>query len=112
MTAGLSLLVHGISIVLFWFILDGLGSPASFGGLATAVPVLLLATTLPISIAGWGVREGIAVLLFGTIGVPSDAALAASLAFGAVLLIAALPGAAVLVVLASPTAGEHELPQS
>jgi len=40
------------------------------------VPLVLLVTALPISIAGWGVREGSMVVGLGLLGVPeSDAAL-------------------------------------
>jgi glycosyltransferase 2 family protein len=37
---------------------------------------------LPISLAGWGVREGAAVVAFGALGLPADQALAASITFG------------------------------
>ncbi len=59
-------------------------------------PVVLLAA-LPISLAGWGVREGSMVAFFAPIGVPSESALTLSLALGLALLVSALPGAIVLV---------------
>ena len=43
--------------------------------LAAASAVVMLAASLPISLAGWGVRELSAVLALGIVGVPSDAAL-------------------------------------
>lgn len=58
---------------------------------ALFMPVVLLAA-LPISIAGWGVREGGMVYAFGLIGVATEDALALSLLFGLVDLIVALPG--------------------
>jgi uncharacterized protein (TIRG00374 family) len=40
------------------------------------VPVIAVAMTLPVSVGGWGVREGVAVVLFGRFGVASSVTLA------------------------------------
>jgi uncharacterized protein (TIRG00374 family) len=56
------------------------------------VPPVILVTTLPISIAGWGVREGAMVTAFGFIGVPAESALVLSLIFGITVVVASLPG--------------------
>jgi len=61
---------------------------------ALFLPVVLLAA-LPISIAGWGVREGGMVYAFGLIGVPAADALVLSVLFGLVDMILSLPGGAV-----------------
>jgi uncharacterized protein (TIRG00374 family) len=54
-------------------------------------PVFLIAS-LPISIAGWGVREGAMVLVLGYVAIPPDRALPLSIALGLILLAGALPG--------------------
>ena len=59
------------------------------------VPPVLLVTTLPISIAGWGVREGAMVGAMALIGVPQEGALVLSLILGLLSLIACLPGGVV-----------------
>jgi uncharacterized membrane protein YbhN (UPF0104 family) len=85
-------------------------------GLNISLPVLdialitfiaTLAATVPISFAGWGIREGVLVYLFGLYGVSSDAAFAASVLFGAALTLGAAPGAFVLLrrPLRPPAAG-------
>jgi len=56
-------------------------------------PPVLLLQTVPISVAGWGVREGAMMALFALIGVASDGALAVSILYGLTLIIAGLPGA-------------------
>jgi uncharacterized membrane protein YbhN (UPF0104 family) len=56
----------------------------------------MLAATIPISIAGWGVREGALVFLFGLYGVPAQTAFAVSILFGTCLIAASAPGALVL----------------
>jgi uncharacterized protein (TIRG00374 family) len=58
---------------------------------AVALPALLIAS-MPIAIAGWGVREGALIVGYGLFGVAPAAALAASIAFGLAMLITSLPG--------------------
>ncbi len=57
------------------------------------VPFVTLFMTIPISIAGWGIREGVMVLGFGYFGVAPDQALALSILYGISLLLISLPGA-------------------
>ena len=49
------------------------------------LPVLLI-SMIPVSIAGWGVREGAMIVAFGYAGLPQDQALAVSILLGLVLL--------------------------
>ncbi|WP_299818013.1 lysylphosphatidylglycerol synthase transmembrane domain-containing protein [uncultured Jannaschia sp.] len=58
----------------------------------TLVPLVLTAMLVPVSVAGWGWREGAAALLFPLAGATAAAGVAASLAFGAIALAASLPG--------------------
>lgn len=58
------------------------------------MPPVILVTTLPISIAGWGVREGAMVTAFALVGVPSDGALVMSLTLGILAVIMMIPGGA------------------
>ena len=46
------------------------------------MPPVILITTIPISIAGWGVRESAMVAIFGFISVVQEDAIALSLLFG------------------------------
>ena len=59
------------------------------------VPPVLLVMTLPISIAGWGVREAAMVAFFGLIGVPAEGAVVLSILFGLAGIVVSLPGGAV-----------------
>lgn len=56
------------------------------------VPPVILVTVVPVSIAGWGVREGAMVVAFGFLNVPASAAFAVSVLFGLTLAVASLPG--------------------
>lgn len=60
---------------------------------ALFLPVMAV-MTLPISIAGWGVREGAMVAAFSLIGVPAEGALVLSLLFGLIAIVTTLPGGA------------------
>ena len=67
----------------------GIGLELSIIDYMILIPPTILAMTLPISIAGWGVREGTMVYLFGYVGVAPEAALTLSVLFG---LVSMLPG--------------------
>lgn len=56
------------------------------------VPPVILITVIPVSIAGWGVREGAMVVAFGFVNVPAGGAFAVSVLFGLILAVASLPG--------------------
>lgn len=55
-------------------------------------PVLLLAMLVPLSIAGWGLREGAAAGVWVFVGLPSAQGVAVSLAYGVLVLLSSLPG--------------------
>ncbi len=59
--------------------------------LVLATPAMLI-SMLPISIAGWGVRESAMVMGFSLLGVPADVILAVSITFGISVFLGGLPG--------------------
>ncbi len=56
------------------------------------VPPAIVLTIIPISIAGWGVREGALVGLFSLIGANKTAVLMMSMLYGLTLIVVSLPG--------------------
>ena len=56
------------------------------------IPLVVVVTVLPISVAGWGLREGLLVSLLAHVGVAPGAALAYSLMFGVLSAAGSLPG--------------------
>ncbi len=72
----------------------GIGTDASL--LLPLIPLVLLAMAAPVSVAGWGVREGAAALLWWLAGLPPAQGVAISIAYGLVVLLSSLPGALVL----------------
>lgn len=73
------------------------------------VPPVILIMTLPISIAGWGVRETAMVTAFGFVGVAADGAIVLSIIFGIVTMVTALPGGLVFLLAGGKTMEREEL---
>ena len=88
----ISILIHLISVVAVMTTAIGLGINVEWGGFLLMVPLATLIMVIPISIAGWGVREGVMVVGFGYLGVVPEAALALSILYGLLMLVVALPG--------------------
>jgi glycosyltransferase 2 family protein len=73
-----------------------LGIDVGLKDIALVVFIASIATTIPISIAGWGIREGLVVFLFGLEGVNPQSAFAISILFGAAQTLSSAPGALML----------------
>jgi glycosyltransferase 2 family protein len=69
-----------------------LGVGATGWDFLAIMPAVTLATTLPISLGGWGVREGVFVFLLGRIGVPAAEALSLSFLYGVFGMVCGFPG--------------------
>jgi uncharacterized membrane protein YbhN (UPF0104 family) len=85
--AVLSLLVHVLAVVIAWCVVQSIAAPVLFSQVFQLVPPVMLITMLPISIAGWGVREATMGLAFGYAGLMSSEGVNVSLLFGAVSFI-------------------------
>jgi len=94
----ISILIHLISVFAVMTMSIGLGLSIEWGGFLLMVPLAGLIMVIPISIAGWGVREGVMVVGFGYLGVAPEAALALSILYGLLMLVVALPGGIVWVL--------------
>ena len=91
----MSILIHLISVIAVMTMAIGLGINVEWGGILLMIPLTSLIMVVPISIAGWGVREGVMVVGFGYLGVAPEAALALSILYGLLILAVALPGGAI-----------------
>jgi uncharacterized membrane protein YbhN (UPF0104 family) len=89
---GLSALTIGLAILAFKLVADSIGSHLSVGSWIMIVPPVMLIQLLPISLAGWGVREVTLVVALASFGVPAEAALAISVLVGLCLIVIGLPG--------------------
>lgn len=90
-------------ILSMYFLTQALHLPVKLIDCLAFVPLVILATSLPISLGGWGVRESIVVILFGTLGVSSSAALSLSILSGCITLLISLPGGLIWLTNRKPT---------
>jgi glycosyltransferase 2 family protein len=89
---GLSAVTIGLTILGFKLVADGVGSRLPLGSWIMIVPPVTLIQLLPISLAGWGVREAALVVALASFGVPAEAALVTSVLLGLCLIVVGLPG--------------------
>lgn len=80
------------NVAAFVFCAVALGVALPALAAAALVPLILFAMVLPLSISGWGLREGAAALLFPLVGASMGEGLAVSIAFGLVFLSTVVPG--------------------
>ncbi len=94
---GLSIGTVLCNLVAFGFCAQAVGHGLSPAAITAFVPLILMAMLVPLTISGWGVREGAAALFFPLAGSTASGGLAASVAFGLMVTLAAMPGAFALV---------------
>lgn len=87
-----SALVVASYVLVFIVLAMGMGVAMPLATLVPCVLLLLISMTIPVTVAGWGVREGVAGALWVLAGYPAEEGLALSLAYGAVFLVSSLPG--------------------
>lgn len=92
-----SLLVPLLAMLAFFAAGQALGLRYDLVTYFAIVPPALILTVIPISIAGWGVREGALVGLFSLIGADKTVVLMMSLAYGVLLILVSLPGLAAFI---------------
>jgi len=103
---GLSLSVNIAVSLCVWLIARSLAAETSALAFVFVIPVVVLVSTIPISIAGWGVREAAMVVGLGWVGMTSSAALAVSIVFGLALIAIGVVGGVVSLI--SPSVGGVE----
>jgi uncharacterized membrane protein YbhN (UPF0104 family) len=90
-----SLTIHLLSVGAFIAFARAVGiadpDPIVFGSVICSA---LLASVLPISIGGWGLREGFVVITAGILGTSAEAAISVSVLFGTILILASIGVAA------------------
>lgn len=107
-TTLLGLLYQGTMLLASWILARAIDLDLSFALLAVVTPLVIVATLFPISIAGFGVREGGYVALLAEAGVSAPDATLLSLLNVAALAIATLPGAFALLL---PAVRRHDRPR-
>ncbi len=89
----LSLISCLLLIVVSYLLGLALHLPITWMNFVCLMPLVILASVLPISIGGWGPREATSILLFGHIGISSSASFTLSVLLALCTIFVSLPGA-------------------
>lgn len=81
--------LNNLGVTLF---AEALGASIRYWDLLAVVSLAVFVSLLPVSVNGWGVREGTMVLGLSVLGVPTATALGASVLLGLGTALATLPG--------------------
>ncbi len=86
--------VQILLVLAIYLCAKGMNIRLEFGAALLVIPAVMLVSMIPISFAGWGVREGAMILGLGVLGISEPDSLAVSVAFGLLNFIVGLPGGA------------------
>ena len=100
---------HLLNVLVFWMLGQSLGLAMTFDQWFIVVPTVLLISMLPISVGGWGVREGAMVVALRGFGIPTEEALLLSILFGLCAVTATLPGAIFWISTRRPSTGREKV---
>lgn len=91
-TLGLSLGLQATVIYSYFLVAKALGLTVPLGPFFLLVPLVIVIAMIPVSLGGLGIREGAALYLFAKVGLESTSALAMSLGWFLLIILASLPG--------------------
>lgn len=94
----ISIVVHVCAILSVYLISVGLGLEIDVMIFFTLMPLVTLFMAVPVSLAGWGIRESAMVGLFFLVGMEKEAILTVSLLYGVLVAVTTLPGMVVWIV--------------
>ena len=80
--AGAAIVIHTMTALSFYAVAVSTGLGIGPIPVLLIIPPVIFLSALPISISGWGVREGSLIIGLGLFGIDPTAALAASILFG------------------------------
>jgi uncharacterized protein (TIRG00374 family) len=86
----------------FYLISLTLGYGIDLIAICSSIPIIMLASMLPLFFSGWGVREFSAIYILGLFNVTSEESLVLSIIYGISLIISYLPGIPILIKLKIP----------
>jgi hypothetical protein len=89
----LSIAIHLSTVLAVYLIGQGLGIGQGLITYVLVVPTAIVVAAIPVSLNGWGVREGVMVAALGVYGVAAGDAFLISMLLGLGVIVTALPGA-------------------
>ena len=79
-------------IVIYIISAEALGLSIDYFAFFVFTPIVLFSMTLPVSIGGWGVREGTALLIAFLLGLSASSSISVAVMYGILNLFCSLPG--------------------
>jgi uncharacterized membrane protein YbhN (UPF0104 family) len=107
--AVVSLSIHVLAVVIAWCAVRSIAAAGSFEQIFLLTPPIMLITMVPISIAGWGLREATMMVAFGYAGLVQTDGTVVSILFGAVYFIVGALGGLVWILSAEKGAESTHL---
>ena len=83
-------------VVVFLVAARAAGTDASLADLLPLAMLVMLAAAIPLNVAGWGPREGVAAWAFAAAGLGAGQGATVAVLYGVLALVATLPGAVLL----------------
>ena len=108
-TVILTVLAHCVAAATMYVLAIAIDVNVSLFHCMLLFPLVMIVSILPVSIAGWGVREGAMVVALGLVGVAPAAAFSLSVLYGLVNMAAGIPGG--LLWLARARTSRRDLPR-
>jgi uncharacterized protein (TIRG00374 family) len=90
--------IHLLTITVAWCCIKAIAAPVSFAQVLFLIPPVLLISTIPVSIAGWGVRESSMIAAFAYAGLAQSNGLTLSILFGAASFVIGIVGGIVWIL--------------
>ena len=90
---GISVVVHLFSVLAIFCIALSVDVQVNLQTFLIAIPPIFLLMIVPVSLAGWGVRDGAMVGILMLVGADRTGVLAVSILYGILLVFCSLPGA-------------------
>ena len=90
--AGSSIVIVGSYVAMFMLASAAIGAPLPALAAVTAIPLCLMMMLIPATFSGWGAREAAAAALWPLFGYAPAQGVTASILYGMLALVGALPG--------------------
>ncbi len=94
----IAFVIHLLTIGSIWSIGEAFSMSLGVVGAAALFTLMVAIAIIPVSVSGWGLREVAVTAFLHAHGMPTQRALLFSISFGLTVLVAALPGALVLML--------------
>jgi hypothetical protein len=107
---GLSIVINLLTAGMAWCAALSISAPLGYFQALQMIPPVMLIATVPISVAGWGVREKSLVLAFAYAGLPEGDGFLVSVLLGVTLLAAGIPGGIAWLIEPNRTKADPEKP--